>query len=54
MDGHKSMKDAGLKLLEAQIDSKGLESLFVGADVMASLARSRGLEILACVNRYRM
>ena len=53
MDGHKSMEELA-KLIEAQIDSKGLESLFVGADVRASLARPRGLEILACVNRYRM
>ena len=53
MDGHKSMEDLA-KLMEAQLDSKGLESLFVGADVRASLARPRGLEILACVNRYRI
>ena len=53
MDGHKSMEELA-KLIEAQIDSKGLESLLVGADVRASLARPRGLEILACVNRYRM
>ena len=53
MDGHKNMEELA-KLIEAQIDSKGLESLFVGADVRASLARPRGLEILACVNRYRM
>ena len=53
MDGHKSMEELA-KLIEAQIDSKGLESLFVGADVRASLARPRRLEILACVNRYRM
>ena len=53
MDGHKSMEELA-KHIEAQIDSKGLESLFVGADVRASLARPRGLEILACVNRYRM
>ena len=53
MDGQKSMEELA-KLIEAQIDSKGLESLFVGADVRASLARPRGLEILACVNRYRM
>ena len=53
MDGHKSMEELA-KLIEAQIDSKGLESLFVGADVRASLARPRGLEILGCINRYRM
>ena len=53
MDGHKSMEELA-KLIEAQIDSKGLESLFVGADVRASLARPRGQEILGCVNRYRM
>ena len=53
MDGQKSMEELA-KLIEAQIDSKGLESLFVGADVRASLARPRGLEILGCINRYRM
>ena len=52
MDGRKSMEELA-NLIEAQLDSKGLESLFGNSDVQASLARPRRLEILACVNRYR-
>lgn len=52
MDGRRSMTELA-DLLEAQLDSKGLESLFEHQDVRSSLARPRRQEILACVNRYR-
>ena len=52
MDGRKSMPELA-DLIETQINSKGLESLFGSSDVRASLARPRRLEILAGVNRYR-
>ena len=52
MDGHRSMTELA-DLLEEQLDSRGLESLFERQDVRASLARPRRQEILACVNRYR-
>lgn len=52
MDGRRSMAELA-DLLEEQLDSRGLESLFEREDVRASLARPRRQEILACVNRYR-
>ncbi len=52
MDGRRSMKELS-DLMERQLDTKGLESLFEGRDVRASLARPRRQEISACVNRYR-
>ena len=52
MDGRRSMSEL-VELIEAQLDSNGLEILFGSPDIRASLARPRALEILACVNRYR-
>lgn len=52
MDGRKDLKQIG-DMLEAQLDGKGLESLFEHGDVSAQLARPRKQEILACINRYR-
>lgn len=52
MDGKKDLSQIGV-LLEEQLDSKGLESLFEHGDVSAQLARPRKQEILACINRYR-
>ncbi len=52
MNGRRSMQELA-DLMEQQLDVKGLESLFEGLDVRASLARPRRQEILACVNRYR-
>lgn len=52
MDGKKSLRELA-DLAEKQLDAKGLESLFDGGEVRASLARPRRQEILACVNRYR-
>lgn len=52
MDGKKDLSQIG-ELLEEQLDSKGLESLFEHGDVSTQLARPRKQEILACINRYR-
>ncbi|MCD7750282.1 MAG: ABC-ATPase domain-containing protein [Lachnospiraceae bacterium] len=52
MNGRRSMQELA-DLIEGQLDTGGLESLFEGGDVRASLARPRRQEILACVNRYR-
>ncbi len=52
MNGRRSMQELA-DLMESQLDAKGLESLFEGREVRASLARPRRQEILACVNRYR-
>ena len=52
MNGRRSMQELA-DLIERQLDAKGLESLFEGQDVRASLARPRRQEILACVSRYR-
>ena len=52
MDGRKNLRQIG-DLLEAQLDTKGLESLFEHGDVSAQLARPRKQEIMACINRYR-
>ena len=52
MDGKKDLSQIG-ELLEEQLNSKGLESLFDHGDVSAQLARPRKQEILACINRYR-
>lgn len=52
MDGRRPMEELA-DLLETQLDTHGLESLFEHGDVRASLARPRRQEILACVNRYR-
>lgn len=52
MDGKRSMPELA-DLVKAQLDEKGLESLFPSQDVRSSLARPRRQEILACVNRYR-
>lgn len=52
MDGQKSMKELA-DLIEDRLTRQGLESLFAGQDIRASLARPRRQEILACVNRYR-
>ena len=52
MDGKRNLSQIG-ELLEEQLDSKGLESLFEHGDVSTQLARPRKQEILACINRYR-
>ena len=52
MDGRRSMTELA-DHLEELLDKKGLESLFPGQDIRASLARPRRQEIMACVNRYR-
>ena len=52
MDGRKDLKQIG-DIMEEQLDSKGLESLFDRGDVSAQLARPRRQEIMACINRYR-
>lgn len=52
LDGKKDLKQIG-EFMENKIDQGGLESLFEGGDVSASLARPRKQEILACINRYR-
>ena len=51
-DGKRSLAQAA-DILEKELDEKGLESLFAGRDVAASLARPRRQEIMACVSRYR-
>ena len=52
LDGKRTLAQA-VDLLEKELDEKGLEALFAGRDVAASLARPRRQEIMACVSRYR-
>lgn len=51
-DGKKSLEEIGM-LLEKQLREQGMESLFERGETIASLARPRKQEIMACVNRYR-
>lgn len=51
-DGKKSLEEIGM-LLEKQLREQGMESLFERGDTIASLARPRKQEIMACINRYR-
>ena len=51
-DGKKSLEEIGM-LLEKQLREQGLESLFERGETIASLARPRKQEIMACINRYR-
>lgn len=52
MDGKKEIRQI-VDMLNEQLDSKGLESLFEHGDVSSQLARPRKQEIAACINRYR-
>ncbi len=52
LDGKKSLEEIGM-LLEKQLREQGMESLFERGETIASLARPRKQEIMACVNRYR-
>ena len=51
-DGKKSLEEIGM-LLEKQLREQGMESLFERGETIASLARPRKQEIMACINRYR-
>lgn len=51
-DGKKSLEEIGM-LLEKQLREQGMESMFERGETIASLARPRKQEIMACVNRYR-
>lgn len=51
-DGKKSLEEIGM-LLEKQLREQGMESLFDRGETIASLARPRKQEIMACINRYR-
>jgi predicted ABC-class ATPase len=51
-DGRRTLAQA-VDILEKEMDDKGLESLCGGRDTIASLARPRRQEIMACVSRYR-
>ena len=51
-DGKKSLEEIGM-LLERQLREQGMESLFERGETIASLARPRKQEIMACINRYR-
>lgn len=51
-DGKKSMEEIGM-LLEKQLREQGMESMFERGETIASLARPRKQEIMACINRYR-
>lgn len=52
LDGKRTLAQA-IDILEEQLDTKGMESLFAKGEVSASLARPRRQEIFACINRYR-
>lgn len=51
-DGKKSLEEIGM-LLEKQLREQGMESMFERGETIASLARPRKQEIMACINRYR-
>lgn len=51
-DGKKSLEEIGM-LLEKQLREQGMESMFERGETIASLARPRKQEIMACMNRYR-
>lgn len=51
-DGKKSLEEIGM-LLEKQLREQGMESLFERGETIASMARPRKQEIMACINRYR-
>ncbi len=51
-DGKRTLAQA-VDILEQQLDEKGMEGLFGRGESVASLARPRRQEIMACFSRYR-